>query len=136
MKKSLLNEAYRLSCEKVDRHPLKGVSFTHFSFVVVGNEIIEFGMNSHHEPEKHWGYDARNRAWDKSFQGTTHSELAAFKRARGLLKGDEFDLINVRLGANNTLRLSAPCSVCMGWLPAVGCEKIWFSVNDGWAKVI
>jgi hypothetical protein len=134
--KKLLSEAYRIAVEKVDRHPMKGISFLHYSFIVADNQIIEWGTNSHHEPEKHWGYDARNKAWDKSFQGTTHSELAAFKSARGLLKGNPFSMINIRLGARNNLKISAPCDVCMGWLPVVGCQKIWFSVNGGWAKLV
>lgn len=125
-----------MAVDKLPRHPLFDTKcFVHFSFVVVDNTIIEYGWNSHAPPDKHWGYD-KLRKWSNDYVAGTHSELCAFKRARGLLRGAAFDMVNVRLGLNNTLRMSAPCSVCQSWLGAVGCRYIAFTVEDGWAEMV
>jgi tRNA(Arg) A34 adenosine deaminase TadA len=136
MKRKLLQIAYDMAVDKLPRHPLFGTkSFLHFSFIVFDGSIIEYGFNSHASPEPHWGYEKLNRGYG-NYKSSTHAELSVFKRARGLLRGETFDMINVRLGYENRLLISAPCSVCRSWLGAVGCRKVAFSVNDGWAETV
>lgn len=136
MKQRLLSQAHAMAVDKLPRHPLFDTdSQLHFSFIVVDGSILTYGMNNHAVPERHWGYERLNRGWG-GYRASTHAELAAFKRARGLHKSDEFDLINVRLGAGYRLLLSAPCIVCRSWLGAVGCRRVTFSVDGGWAEMI
>ena len=110
------------------------IAFHHFSFIVMENKIIEYGMNRIHVPPKHFGYDKRMKGWDKGYTPRLHSELDAYRRAKGLIMNHEFEMINIRLcNDGKMLKISCPCNVCQEWLPSVGCKKLAFSVDTGFA---
>jgi hypothetical protein len=124
MKKILLTNAIRIANGEI---PTVDVQKPHWTFIVADNQIIEWGrnlMDAH--PPVHFGYSPHSKL---------HSEYVAFKRARGLLNGNEFDIINIRLNKRGEWRMSMPCSSCWNWLTAVGCNRAFFTTPNGWAKL-
>lgn len=71
-----------------------------------------------------------------SIEAKWHAEAFAFKRVKGLLqKTLPFDVINIRLSRQNELRYAAPCPVCLARLKKSGCERIYFSTEDGFKHI-
>lgn len=136
MKSNLLREAIRVAKEKHVWHPMIGRGFNLFSFVVEHNKLLGMGMNNRDAiVPQHYGYDRRARGWGNvGFVTCEHSELAAYRKCRGLINGN-FELINVRLTVADNLALSAPCSCCCDWLRANGCKTVHFTTDSGWAKL-
>ena len=126
MTKTLLNEALRRAEQSLDKHP-QFDHYLHWSFIVQHNTIIEWGMNREAEPPPQWGYRKNSKL---------HSEYVAYKKARGVLASGPFELINVRLNRQGQPKLSQPCRTCRQWLDALGCQRIVFTTNDGWASAI
>ena len=129
MKKGLLKEALAIARRKQPSHPEKD-RFCHYSFVVQGNQIVEYGWNHSGQPKIHHGYNRQNRG--QGFKPKTHAESAAYYKAKGLLDKEEpFDIINVRLSKQGELRNSRPCSWCAEFLTALGCRYFYFSSFNG-----
>ncbi len=127
MKKSLFTEVVRIARSKLPSHPERSC-YCHYSFVIQDNKIVEWGTNNRHEPPKHYGY---HRPWDGTFRPKFHSEAYAYKRARGLLTDDSFEIINVRLVKSGELRLSKPCRPCFELLASLGCKRFYYSSEVG-----
>lgn len=124
MTSKLLNQALQIAQRHYSKHP-EFKYYLHYTFVIEDNQLVEWSTNKTGPPDIHFGYHRRAKL---------HSELRAYKKARGLLSG-RFEIINLRLNRQGQIRLSAPCVVCREWLTAVGCESMWFSLNEeGWAK--
>ena len=135
MKRRLLHDALRMAFSKHSSHPMYGIGFTIFSFTVMENKILEMGMNDSAWPvPKHWGYSKRKKGYG-NFQECIHSEIKAYSKSKGLICGNPFEIINVRLKDSGTIGLSAPCSCCVEWLGANNCSKVYFSTESGWAKM-
>lgn len=101
--------------------------YHHYSFVIIRNEIIEWGRNRQLKVPLHWGYD-------NSFQGL-HSEMAAYKKASGILGNSDFDMVNIRLSKKLFMLNSMPCEHCQRMLRELGCGHIWFSTEYGFEKL-
>jgi tRNA(Arg) A34 adenosine deaminase TadA len=129
VKKSLLEEAYRIAIKNLENHP-EYEHYAHFSFVVRGNQIIEWATNNAHTPPKHFGYGARI----KGAKPKTHSEIMAYKRARRLIGRSNFELINIRLNRSRQMRMSKPCVCCHDIMTALGCTKFYYSSEVGFLK--
>jgi len=66
-----------------------------------------------------------------------HSEIAAYRKAKGILtKNEPFEIVNIRLNKNKELRLSKPCICCFEIMKELGCSKFYFSSNAGFLKII
>ena len=121
MKKSLLKLCLRISYAALNKHD-PYTRYKHFSFVIQHNRLIDWGTN---------------RCVDSIIPGyedhqALHSEVLAMKRAKGLLiKGEKFDVINIRYNKSGHLKICKPCEVCYGFLKFCGCEKIWYTNNNG-----
>lgn len=126
MKKSLLHYALNVAVTNIPRHP-EYHHYLHYTFIVQGNKILEWGTNNSLEPKKHFGYHERiQHSAPKS-----HSELTAYKKARGLLGTKPFELINIRLTRSGLVRLSKPCVCCHQILRELGCTKFYYSYESG-----
>lgn len=123
--KQQLKQALILAQSRFHQHP-QFQHYLHWSFVVQGGKLIEWGTNREASPPKHFGYHHHSKI---------HSELDAYKKARGLLNPGPFALINIRLSRRGELRMSAPCPTCAEWLRSVGCDQVWFSTPSGWARL-
>ena len=132
MKSSLLREAVRIAREKLPRHPERS-HWPHTSFIVQGNKIIEYGFNHSGIPPRHLGYHERI-SWSSP---KTHSELACWRAAKGLLNPNHsWEIINIRLSrGEGELRDSKPCVCCHQFLTSVGCTTCYFSTNVGFARI-
>lgn len=121
-----LRTAYRLS----PRHPeriSKYKGYILFSFVIQGNKIIEHGMNRGGNVTPLIGYKDHQKL---------HSENTAYFKARGLLnRRKPFDIVNIRLSRAGIIRLGAPCGCCCSFLKQLGCSRVWFTTEAGWAKI-
>lgn len=127
MKRSILKECLRIAVRKNDTHPEYG-NYQHFAFVIQSNKIVEWATNMPGPAEAVFGFSPTRHK--------IHAESAAYKRARGILdKADRFEVVNVRLNRRNETRISAPCACCSRLLQAVGCSKIWFTTDVGWATL-
>lgn len=125
MTHKVLNECIRLARSHYRKHPQWG-GFLHYSFVISGREIVETGINLSGSPPAQFGYHDRAKL---------HSEFVAYRKAKGLLKGAPFDLVNVRFNRSGNFKMCAPCETCRGWLGAVGCQRVWFTLDGGeWAR--
>lgn len=129
MKKSLFNETLAIARRGIPKHGEYN-HFLHFSFVIQSNKIIDWGMNNKRIPAIHNGY--HNRINDLSYSPKTHSEVDAWKKAKGLLdKKKSFNLINIRLNKKGEIRNSRPCECCFEILKAMGCSKFYYSSSVG-----
>jgi hypothetical protein len=129
MKKSLLGLSLRISREKLPLHP-EIKHFLHYSFIIQNNKIVEWATNNRHHHPIHYGYNKNNT--DPDFVPKGHSEINAYKRARGLLDKDKpFDIINIRLSKKKEIRLSKPCVGCFDLLKELGCRRFYYSSPIG-----
>lgn len=132
MKKSILDESLNIAMSKTKTHP-EYYCYLHFSFVVQNNKIVEWGRNNKGVPAIHYGY--HDRINDKNFRPKTHSEIDAYKKAKGLLDGDGFEMVNIRLTRLKQIRLSKPCNCCYRLLKALGCKVFYYSSEIGFLTV-
>lgn len=103
-------------------------NYKHWTFVFSGGKLIEWGRNSYGTP--HIRYISQNE------DAQIHSEVMAYKRARGLLFGKPFEILNIRLSNRGLLRNSRPCMVCLGWLASVKCTGGIYTIDDGLKEFI
>jgi hypothetical protein len=135
MKKKLLLESFRIALEYLPRHPEYSY-FPHYSFIVQTNKIIEWDTNSGGQPPAPFLAMYQSRVAHLDGASKRHSELNAFTKAKGLLDRDKsFEVINLRLNKRGEFRDAAPCSCCHHFLKMLGCQKVWFTTNSGWAKM-
>ena len=135
MKSGLLDEAIRVAILKREQHPMHRRGYKLFSFIVEKNKILGYGVNNRDFlVPAHYGYNVRHKGWGVGFAPCIHSEIDAFRKNRGIIKGP-FDLINVRITDSNNIGMSKPCSCCCEWMRSNGCKDIHFTTNNGWAKL-
>ena len=132
MRKRILSQCLKISLDTIDKHSQK--RFLHWSFIIQYNKIIEWATNMTGTPPVHFGYHSRIK--NEQCGPKIHAELAAWKKAKGLIKGGPFECINIRLNKNRAMRNSQPCSCCFGFLSDIGCTGFWFTTNDGWCKIV
>lgn len=124
MKQTILKECIRISREKNHQ---RDSDFRHFSFIIQKNKLVEWGMNVAKVPPMiHFGY-SKTSGW--------HSEVNAYRKAKGILEDGSFEIINIRLNKQGILRLSKPCKCCYNFLQELGCSVVWFSTDVGFAKL-
>lgn len=135
----LLEKSYEIALKNLETHPLYNEKkcFLHYSFLIINEDIYTWATNNHITPDRRWGYE-KLRRWDDSYIPGTHSELGVIQKCFNFLRYrvEEWGIINIRLNRRGELRLSAPCFVCRGWLQALGCSKIVFTVENGWSEMI
>lgn len=126
MKRSLYKECLRLARSK--NNPISHSeykNYMHYSFIIQGNKIIEWGMNRPGNATPFHGFEPTRHK--------IHSEVDAYKKAKGLLdKSKNFSIVNLRLNRKGEPRMSAPCKCCMNFLETVGCNGIHYSTDQGW----
>lgn len=121
MKKTILRECIAYARRKCDLHPYnKKPNLRHFTFVVHNNKIIAVGKNRRDEPRIEHGYP--------EYAGR-HAEVDAWLKARGLLRGATFEVVNVRVHANGRVMNSRPCECCYNFLASMGCAVAYFSTG-------
>lgn len=97
--------------------------YKHFTFVIQDDVLIDWATNRCVDPFL-IGYDS-------AYQ-TVHSEVLAYRRARGLLdKSKGFEMLNIRFNGQSELKCSKPCSTCLMYLKKTNLKKIFFSENNG-----
>jgi len=132
MKKTILRECIRCACARNER--IQHLDFRHFSFVVVGNKIISCGNNVTFLTPKTGMLYPKYRGYTEVGTGI-HSEVFAYKKARGLLNGADFEIVNVRVTNRGDVKLSKPCPCCVQFLKQLGCTRVWFSTEAGMASL-
>jgi len=123
MNSKLIVSAIRISRERLKNHPeflFKG--YIHFSFLILRGKLIAIGLNHRGNNPIQYGYPT---------YGKIHSEIDSYRKAKGLLKGDSFSLINIRLGRRGILRNSKPCLFCQNLLKELNCKEICYSTERG-----
>jgi transposase len=110
------------TCLTIARHYLpkhsRADGYKHYSFIIQKNQLIEWATNRSGPPIMYLGY--------KNHQ-MIHSETQAYKKAKGLLHKESFEVINIRLNSKGELKISKPCHCCTVFLRNLGCRTIWFS---------
>lgn len=123
MKKSIITECIRISKEKLNTHPS---NYKHYTFIVHKNKLIGYGTNLVENPPKYLGYHSN---------AMIHSEINAFKKNKGLIKGKKFEILNIRLSKEGNLKNSTPCNCCYNFMKEMGCVKFYFSTDCGIANI-
>jgi len=106
------------------RH-LATTSSVHFTFICRRSNIIAFGVNNTLKTHP------LSKRFDHRFS-SIHSELAAivnFPYPVSELK--RYDIINLRILANNDLAISKPCNSCSNMLQSFGITKVSYSTRHG-----
>lgn len=125
MRKTILRDCLRIAREKLPRHPEK--RYLHYTFIVQDNKIIEWATNHSANPPIHLGYSSRL----EDRPAKTHSEFAAWKRAKGILQHNKpFQCVNIRLNRQSELRLSAPCECCFAFLKSLACTQCYYTTDE------
>jgi len=132
MKRTILRECIRLAWEKDANHPYAKMNKhkKHYSFIVRKNKIIAVGMNR----VKDSYLPIFSGYYEDLEMGGRHSEPDAFNKAKGLLCGDPFEVVNVRI-SNQKIAISKPCPGCTEFLNATGCSAVWFTTDAGFARM-
>lgn len=131
MKQKIITQCIRIAKRSLASHPELN-NFPHLSFIVQDKKLIEWATNSCHEPPIHFGY---SREEEPDFRPKLHSELWAFKRARGLLNNGPFEILNIRLNRLGKIKLSRPCKKCFKLLASLGCKTFYYSSDCGFLKL-
>ena len=115
---SIINLSYSIS------HEMKH-SWKHCSFICRRNSIISIGRNipfKSHPIAKQFSYR----------YNSIHSELNAILNfnypIRDLYK---YYIVNTRIGRNNEIKLSKPCTNCQKLLYAFHIKEIWYTTTTG-----
>jgi hypothetical protein len=127
MKKALIKQILCLCNKRLTRHPELN-NFPHYSFVIRNGKIVSWARNSKVEPPRHFGY---HRDGDATFRPKYHAELAAYRK--NPVK-PPFQIVNVRMSRQGSLRISKPCLACAKLMTALGCNKFYYSFNDGFLE--
>mgnify|MGYP002813962944 CR=1 FL=1 len=130
MKKQILRETLRIAYSNLSKHP-QLQCYPHSSFIVQHNQIKEWDTKHTYEPPVHYGYHKRIDNGRPKF----HAEIATYIKARGLLNGEPFSCINIRLNKSGELKISAPCNCCYAILTALGCGEFWYTSMNGWKRI-
>ena len=138
MKQKVLNKVLKVSRElnKPSIHPEYG-NYHHFSFIVIGDNIIGYGMNdtkSSTAPNPRflgYGYIDNDEELKKA---KVHSEINAYFKNKYYIDGAPFDVINVRLNKRGELRHSQPCECCLKFLKDMNVRRIYFSTENGFER--
>ncbi len=118
MKRSLIQNCLRTARDQLTSHPQR--RFLHWSFLYCEGKLLSIGVNLTHDPPIHWGY----RKPEIGRPGAKlHAEVVAYKRAKGLLRGRTFSLVNIRLNRLGQLRRSYACQCCRSLLQELGCRE-------------
>lgn len=125
MKRKILQECLNDAFQCQHKHPdPKG--YLHFSYVIQNNSIIGKGFNRL-SSETHPSYPAYSKL---------HSEPDAYAQCRGLLeKNTPWQMVNIRLTRTGLIKLSKPCKCCYTFLRRLDCKEVWFSTENGFAKL-
>lgn len=132
MKKTIIRECLRRSFELYQKctDEYRGSSCRHFSFIIVRNKIVEYGVNRHRNlgEMKSLGY--------KDFSNE-HSEFAAWRKAKGLVMDNDFEIVNTRINRDLQLMHSKPCPCCQNFLSNLNCKGIYYSNEvGGFSKIV
>lgn len=131
MKKKILNDVIRLAIKELPTHPEYN-HYCHWSFIIQNNKIVEWSTNDNGIPPIHLGYNSRIDCSEPK----RHAEFNAWRKAKGILiQNKSFECINIRLNRLGEIKFSAPCICCSNFLKALGCNKVYFTTDLGWAKV-
>lgn len=134
MRKSLLDIALKIAIEKLPLHPQLD-HYPHYTFIVQDNQIVEWSTNVSQDPPLHYGY--KRPGSDPDYRPKIHSEISAFKKAKGILsKKQYFEVINIRLNKHKEVRLSKPCNCCYNILKEMGCKRFYYSSLSGFLKEV
>lgn len=125
MKRSLLRQCMRTArlAHVNKNHPCWDGTARHYSFIVHNHHILSMGMNrTFMPPPKHYGYPV---------YANIHAEIDTWRKARGLLCGEPFEIINIKLTKCKPYesRISKPCSPCGIFLQAQGCLRVYYSIE-------
>ncbi len=126
MKRNILSECLRMA-HKVHgpSHPSWGQKAVHYSFVVQDNKILEMGVNRPDcKPPRHYGYPSH---------ADIHSEIDAWRKARGILEDKQWEIVNIKLTKIVPLfpeADAAPCIKCLRFLREQGCQHFYFTTNE------
>lgn len=129
MKRKLLNTCLDIALRNNNslNHP-QWDYYHHFSFIIQGQKIIEWGMNRRSSPLKLLGYADHSKM---------HSEIDAYFKAKGILGKGSFDVVNIRLTKTNRVAPSSPCKCCYHFLKRMGANKIYFTTAiDSFACIV
>lgn len=119
MNEKLINKIIQTS---INLKHLASKKNRHFSFLVRKNQIVSMGWNN---------YLKTHPIADKFNYGSKaiHSELACLLNANKIDKKSY--MINIRIGANNSIMLSRPCKNCQSLLLHYGVSDVIYSTEEG-----
>jgi deoxycytidylate deaminase len=104
----------------------------HVSLISKRNKVVAIGWNDYTKSHKHkrFGEYKDHKKHLTKYEPCLHSEISACIRfGEESLKG--FDIINVRIGNDEKVRLSHPCPNCLRVLSGMNPKNIYFTNNQG-----
>ena len=122
MKRRILNNCLDIALKNNNalNHP-QWDYYHHFSFIIsTSGKIVEWGVNRRSSPLSLLGYADHSKM---------HSEIDAYFKAKGLIRNEKFDVVNIRLTKTSRVASSKPCACCFGFLKKTGARKIYFTTN-------
>lgn len=104
----------------IKRLPNHAENYCHFTFIVQDNSLIAYGTNRRASPLTFLGYESHTKM---------HSEVDAYFKAKGIMKKEPFEAVNIRLTKTGAIRNSRPCKCCFAFLRGSNCKRVWFTTN-------
>jgi deoxycytidylate deaminase len=100
----------------------------HFSFIVKKNNIVSVGWNS---------FKSHTIAFKHNYPyGKIHSELACILNYSGDINClNKYEILNIRIGMDNNLKLSKPCKFCKKMLSHYNINNVVYSTELGFSRI-
>ena len=118
MRRKMIDKCLSIAITNLTKHE---EPYCHYTFVVQGRAIIEWGTNRRGSPLMFLGYQKHTKM---------HSEVDAYFKAKGIMNGS-FEVLNIRLTKSGEIKNSRPCQCCFDFLKGMGCKRITFSTDIG-----
>lgn len=134
---SIIDQSYNIALSllpKAKQNRCTKNKFYHFAFGYHKNKLLAIGQNN---PEKtHTQALVLSRRFNTGMEHPyLHAETDLISRLWGKYYIDEtLKMVIIRLNKRGHLRCSKPCRNCSKIIRALGIEKVWWSIDNGFNK--
>jgi deoxycytidylate deaminase len=104
----------------------------HISAAIYKNKIICVGVNDYRKfhPYYKFGRYEDHKGFATEYRPSLHSEISLICKL-GEENLSDFEILNVRIGADDKIRMSCPCFNCARVLQSLGPKRVYFSNDEG-----
>lgn len=103
----------------------------HCSFAVYKSRVICVGVNDYTKSHRHhrFGHYRDYKGFTTPYEASMHSEAALAIRL-GEESWEDYEIVNIRVGNNDDIRMACPCANCVNMLiKPLGPKRVFYSTD-------